>query len=170
MPGSAASVEDLVQDVIAKTLSGHLAWDPARQSLVVHVCDEVRSYARHLRRWVRKFPHLSIEGVAANDGDEDRDDDRGDGLELSAAETTTAELELREAHEERARMLDALRHELAGDRAAMVLLSVVGSGSECTSLRQASGLSDADYRFAMRRLRRCVGKLRGGTSDERDRP
>jgi hypothetical protein len=70
----------------------------------------------------------------------------------------------------RARVLDALRREVAGDRAAMVLLNVVGSGSECSSLREASGLSGSDYRFAMRRLRRLVAKLRGGVCDDGYRP
>jgi DNA-directed RNA polymerase specialized sigma24 family protein len=162
--GDRASVEDLVQEVLTKTLSGRLAWDPARQSLVVHVCDEVRSHARDQRRWGRKFPHLSIEGAATSRGDDDDDDGAG-VLAVLAAETTAAELELRQAHEERTRVLDALRREVASDRAAMVLLNVVGSGSECSSLREASGLSDSDYRFAMRRLRRLVAKLRGGSDD-----
>jgi DNA-directed RNA polymerase specialized sigma24 family protein len=54
-----ADAEDLVMAALADTLSGELSWDPARESLVDHLCDAVRFRARndaHRKRAVRTEP------------------------------------------------------------------------------------------------------------------
>jgi hypothetical protein len=60
-------MRELVCDAIADTWSGDLQWDPARCSLLDHLCGAMRRRTSDDAERVRRFQHLSIDGLF--DGD-----------------------------------------------------------------------------------------------------
>ncbi len=57
---------ELVQDALADTWNGTLAWDPARRSLLDHVRNAIRWRAWNDARHAKRFPHVAW-NTAAND-------------------------------------------------------------------------------------------------------
>jgi hypothetical protein len=146
-------LRELVQDALADTALGVLRWDPGAKSLEAHVRDAIAARAHHDRRHARRFPHESVDVLAAD-----------------APPTTMAEIEASlhqqtdeaeaDPYARAAEVIAKLRTLAAQDQEVLLLLDAFAAGArDRKRVMEITGFSSAAYRNARSRLARLVAQL-----------
>ncbi len=152
-------VEDIVQEVLVRTLSGTRCWDPTRGPLLPWLQDQARSIIDAL---ARSAAHRR--GVRIPDGVESDDDP----MKCTAADPLEILLR-KEAQTWAQAQINALRGTVAEDPEIAELLDVMLVGSECRPryLAATLGVPPADIYNRLKRLRRCAVRLFGTYSGKK---
>ena len=139
---------ELVQDALADTFSGVLAWDPERASLEAHIIQAIHGRSRHDREHAYKFRHRDI-------------DSTDPGTMAEAEETLAIGSEARDEAAEFATVVVAELRELAGDdREVLRILDAFGRGIlDRQGIIDAANMTAKAYRNARIRLARLVRRL-----------
>ncbi len=143
--------EDMVQHIVAATLSGQIVWPAATITLRAHVRDKIRKLGRRLRQ--RKHADLS-EPVRLDAFPEDHPIWSDGGLHAPG------ELDEQVGVTRVARQVEqALMHKLRRDPVALRILALLPEASTVRDLAAASALPAATVRAAKLRIQRAAIKL-----------
>jgi hypothetical protein len=146
--------QDLVQDAIADTLFGILAWDPSGKSLKLHIEDAITSRARREYKRAKKYRHermdalqtsaqrLAVGGEVEASLQMDREDSAAD--ELVFGDEVVAKL----------------REMSSGDALVQRFLDAIVEGARSRAdIMDFAKMSLKTYRNARARLRRLIDQL-----------
>jgi hypothetical protein len=145
-PGSGdPTARELVVNALGDTATGVLPWDPGRITLLEHIKGVVRRRAKRHRRWLKKFPHDSMDDDNARTRDDAERALRGQQPDPHAVEAA-------------AEALAELREFTADDPKLAAYIEGRGKGLSRTALMYIIGLSPEAYRSLRRRLRRLAAQ------------
>jgi DNA-directed RNA polymerase specialized sigma24 family protein len=140
------SHEDLMQEAVARTVSGDRRWQPASVSLVGHLLGAMRSISSH---WATQF--TGDEPVSFSELDGATPNGQEHPLDRVAAPAPMPEALLAVRQE-----LEAIERLFVDDPAAARVLDCVRRGLSGPETQAATGSSRSEYETVMRRIRRRV--------------
>lgn len=152
-------LDDVVQQVVLKTISGQRRWDPAKGPLEPWLKDQVKSELDALyHSAARRRESHSVDVVEGNDGSEEvparhkRDDPR----QVPHAPSAQEKVEEREEEELAAKKIGALFEQVAGHPELEDILSAIMGGCEPKpqALADALGVPTSEMNNRLKQLRR----------------
>jgi hypothetical protein len=151
---------DLVDDVLADTLSGKLSWRPdvaSPVSLEDHVLSAIRSRSRHDRNRAKMYPHVTLEPLGEND-----DDEQARAVVVEADEALAVTMAASEVERAffAAEVVAQLRALADGDGEVVAMIDAMSRGAtERADLMQALAMNARTYDRVRHRLDRLVQQL-----------